>query len=130
MYFCAALCWSTSSRTARARGDIRIVHEAGLLGFLSDELHAHEVFLDLLTIFGRQLAERPARQRERIFLVELLADALAIDGDDRRFGRYRGCRGGLFGRGGLGAGGEREQHTHGHETNSFHLISQQVGRGL
>ena len=109
-----------------ARGDIRIVDQADLLGVLRDELDAHQVFLDLLTIFGRQLAQRPAGQGERVVLVELLADGLAVHGHQRRLGRRCGHVGGLVGGGGLGAGGERKQRTHGHETNNFHLISQQV----
>jgi hypothetical protein len=35
-----------------ARGDIRVLHETGLLGVLGDELDADEVFLDLFTILG------------------------------------------------------------------------------
>ena len=62
MYFCAAACCSTSSRDSSRRvATSGSFTQAGLLGVLGDELDAHEVFLDLFTIFGRQLAQRPAR---------------------------------------------------------------------
>ena len=66
-YFCADACCSTLRRTSSRRvATSASFVEAVLLGLLRDQLDAHQVLLDLLALFRRQLAGGlPARRPSR-----------------------------------------------------------------